>query len=245
MYAIKQARQLKEKYPEIEVRVFYTDIRAFGKGFEEFYKKAAGDYGVLFNRGRVPEIFENLITKNLLFRVEDTVLGSLLEMEADLVVLSIGMTPSVDTNEIRRILKIPVGPDGFLSEAHPKLRPVDTVVDGVFIGGTASGPKDVPDTVAQAKAAASGAASLMAPGVYIVEPYFASVDDTLCGGCAICISLCPYVAIKIEEKRAKVNRALCKGCGVCAVACPAAAIKMNHFTDDQILAQVACAVQDV
>ncbi len=244
MYAIKQARQLKEKHPEIDVRVFYTDIRTVGKGFEEFYEKASKEYGVGFVRGRVSEIVENPKTKSLLVRTEDTLLGTPIEFEADLVVLSIGIVPSVDTKGIQRILKIPVGPDGFFSEAHPKLRPVDTVVDGIFIGGTATGPKDIPDTVAQAKAAASGAASLMAPGVYVVEPYYASVDNTLCGGCAVCTALCPYSAIKIEEKRAQVNQALCKGCGVCAAGCPATAIKMNHFTDEQILAQVECAVQD-
>jgi len=245
MYAIKQARQLKEKHPDIEVRIFYTDIRAFGKGFEEFYKKAAGDYGVLFNRGRVAEVIEDPKTKNLVFRAEDTVLGSILEIEADFLVLSVGITPRIDANDVRRILKIPAGPDGFFSEAHPKLRPVDTVVDGVFVGGVAAGPKDISDTVAQAKAAASGAAALMAPGVYIVEPYYASVDDALCGGCGICVPLCPYTAIRIDDNRARINPALCKGCGACAAACPASAINMNHFTDDQILAQIECAVQGV
>jgi len=242
MYAVKQARQLKEKHPEIEVRIFYTDIRAFGKGFEEFYEKAARDYGVLFTRGRVAEILEDAKGRNLIVRAEDTLLGTPLEVETDLVVLSVGITPSIDANEIRKILKIPAGPDGFFSEAHPKLRPVDTVVDGVLIAGTAAGPKDIPDAVAQAKAAASGAASLMAPGVYVVEPYYATIDDTICGGCGTCVLLCPFRAISMEEKRAKINEALCKGCGACASACPAGAIKTNHFTDEQVMAQVEQAV---
>jgi heterodisulfide reductase subunit A len=242
MYAVKQARQLKEKHPETEVRVFYMDIRAFGKGFEEFYEKAAKDYGVLFTRGRVAEILEDAKSQNLIVRAEDTLLGTPLEMEADLVVLSVGIIPSMGANEIRKILKIPAGPDGFFSEAHPKLRPVDTVVDGVLIAGTAAGPKDIPDAVAQAKAAASGAASLMAPGVYVVEPYYATVDDTICGGCGTCVLLCPFRAVSIEDKRAKINEALCKGCGVCAVACPAGAIKTNHFTDEQVMSQIEQAV---
>jgi len=242
MYAVKQARQLKEKHPEIEVRIFYVDIRAFGKGFEEFYERAAKDYGVLFTRGRVAEILEDPKEKNLTVRVEDTLLGTPLELETDMVVLSVGITPSVDANEIRKILKIPAGPDGFFSEAHPKLRPVDTVVDGILIAGTAAGPKDIPDAVAQAKAAASGAASLMAPGVYVVEPYYATIDDSICGGCGTCVLLCPFRAITIEDKRAKLNEALCKGCGACASACPAGAIKPNHFTDEQIMAQVEQAV---
>jgi len=238
MYAVKQARQLKEKHPEIDVRVFYIDIRAFGKGFEEFYERTAKDYGVLFTRGRVAEILEEPKTQNLVVRAEDTLSGNPLEIEADLVVLSVGIIPSVDTKEIRRVLKIPTGPDGFFLEAHPKLRPVDTVVEGVLIAGTAAGPKDIPDAVAQAKAAASGAASLMAPGVYVVEPYYATVDDSICGGCGICVLLCPYQAISIEDKRARINEALCKGCGACASACPAGAIRMNHFTDEQVMTQI-------
>jgi heterodisulfide reductase subunit A len=242
MYAVKQARQLKEKHPETEVRVFYMDIRAFGKGFEEFYEKAAKDYGVLFTRGRVAEILEDPKSQNLIVRAEDTLLGTPLEIEADLVVLSVGIIPSMGANEIQKILKIPAGPDGFFSEAHPKLRPVDTVVDGVLIAGTAAGPKDIPDAVAQAKAAASGAASLMAPGVYVVEPYYATVDDTICGGCGTCVLLCPFRAVSIEDKRAKINEALCKGCGACAAACPAGAIKTNHFTDEQVMSQIEQAV---
>ncbi len=242
MYAIKQARQLKEKHPEIEVRIFYIDVRAFGKGFEEFYERAARDYGVLFTRGRVAEILEDPRSRNLIVRAEDTLSGNPLEVEADLVVLSVGIAPNADTAEIRRVLKIPTGPDGFFSEAHPKLRPVDTVVDGVLIAGTTAGPKDIPDAVAQAKAAASGAASLMAPGVYVVEPYYAMVDDSICGGCGICVLLCPYRAISIEDKRARINEALCKGCGACASACPAGAIRMNHFTDEQVMTQIEHAV---
>ena len=242
MYAVKQARQLKEKHPEMEVRIFYIDIRAFGKGFEEFYEKAARDYGVLFTRGRVAEILEDPKNRNLVVRAEDTLLGSPLELETDLVVLSVGITPTVEADEIHKILKIPTGPDGFFSEAHPKLRPVDTVIDGVLIAGTAAGPKDIPDAVAQAKAAASGAVSLMAPGVYTVEPYYALVDDTICGGCGTCVLLCPYQAISMENKRAKINEALCKGCGVCASACPAGAIKPNHFTDEQVISQIEQAI---
>jgi len=242
MYAAKQARQLKEKHPGMDVYVFYIDVRAFGKGFEEFYEKTCREYGVQFIRGRIAEIDEDTETKNLTVKAEDTLLGRPVELEADIVVLSVGITPGQDTKAIQNILKIPVGADGFFLEAHPKLRPVDTTVDGIFLCGTSAGPKDVPDTVSQARAAASGATALMATGKYIIQPYFASVDEPLCGGCGICLPLCPFNAIALEEKVAKINEALCKGCGVCAAACPATAIKANHFTDEQILSQIESAL---
>jgi len=242
MYAAKQARQLKEKHPDMEVYVFYIDVRAFGKGFEEFYEKTCREYGVQFIRGRIAEIHEDPETKNLTVKAEDTLLGRPVELEADIAVLSIGITPSQDTKAIQNILKIPVGADGFFLEAHPKLRPVDTTVDGIFVCGTSAGPKDIPDTVSQARAAASGATALMATGKYVIQPYFASVDDPLCGGCGICVPLCPFNAITLEEKVAKINEALCKGCGVCVAACPAAAIKANHFTNEQILSQIESAL---
>ena len=168
--------------------------------------------------------------------------GRPVELEADMVVLSVGITPSQDTKAIQNILKIPVGADGFFLEAHPKLKPVDTTVDGIFVCGTSAGPKDIPDTVSQARAAASGATALMATGKYVIQPYFASVDEPLCGECGICVPLCPFNAIAIEEKVAKINEALCKGCGVCAAACPATAIKANHFTNEQILSQIESAL---
>jgi len=242
MYAAKQARQLKEKHPDMEVYVFYIDVRAFGKGFEEFYEKTCREYGVQFIRGRVAEIHEDPETKNLTVKAEDTLLGRPVELEADVVVLSVGIVPGQDTKVIQNILKIPVGADGFFLEAHPKLRPVDTTVDGIFVCGTSSGPKDIPDTVSQARAAASGAIALMAAGKYVIQPYFASVDEPLCGGCGVCVPLCPFNAITLEEKVARINEALCKGCGVCAAGCPATAIRANHFTNEQILSQIEFAL---
>jgi len=242
MYAAKQARQLKEKHPDMEVYVFYIDVRAFGKGFEEFYEKTCREYGVQFIRGRIAEIYEDPETKNLTVKAEDTLLGRPVELDVDIVVLSVGIVPGQDTKEIQNVLKIPVGADGFFLEAHPKLRPVDTTVDGIFVCGTSAGPKDIPDTVSQARAAASGATALMATGKYVIQPYFASVDEPLCGGCGICVPLCPFNAITLEEKVAKINEAVCKGCGVCTAACPATAIKANHFTDEQIFSQIESAL---
>ena len=237
MYAMKQATQLKEKYPDIEVYIFYIDIRAFGKGYEEFYWRAQ-EKGIFFIRGKVSEIWRDKKEGKLVVRVEDTLTGRVIEEKFDMVVLSIGMTPGADTEKIRKLLKIPVGPDGFFLEAHPKLRPVDTIVDGIFICGTATGPKDIVDTVAQAKAAASSAAALMSAGRTIIEPYFAIVDERLCSGCGTCISVCPFNAIKLVEWTAKVNKALCKGCGACAASCPSNAITVENFSDEQIIAQI-------
>lgn len=242
MYSMKQARQIKEKHPEAEVHEFFIDIRAYGKGFEEFYEKAAREYGVTFIRGKVAEVMEEPATHDLLVRAEDTMLGRPVEIETDLVILSTALQPHEQTDQVQSLLRISRGPEGFFSEAHPKLRPVDTLVDGVFICGVAQGPKDIPDTVAQSKGAASGAASLMGQGKVTIEPYFISIDEDVCSGCKVCIDLCPYQAIHIEQKTAKANEAQCKGCGVCVSSCPAGAIKANHFTDDQLMSQVVAAV---
>ncbi|MBE0512362.1 CoB--CoM heterodisulfide reductase iron-sulfur subunit A family protein [Candidatus Bathyarchaeota archaeon] len=238
MYAIKQARQIKEKMPNAEVYILYTDIRAFGKGYEEFYEIAGREYGIRFIRGRAAEVIEDPKTQNLTIKAEDTLLGRTIEVEVDVVVLSVGMVPSEGADNLQKQLKLSKSPDNFFLEAHPKLRPVDTVVDGVFICGASQGPKDIPDVVAQAKAAASSASTLMSQGVFTIEPYFAVVNDDLCSGCGICEVVCPYDAISIEEETAKVEEVSCKGCGSCAAACPTGAITTNNFTDTQILSQI-------
>jgi heterodisulfide reductase subunit A len=242
MYAIKQARQIKEKYPDTDVFVFYTDLRCFGKGYEDFYWRAQED-GVVFVRGRVSCVWRKKGNEKLVVKAEDTLLGEAIELEFDMVVLSIGMTSSKGSDELQKLLKISKSPDNFFAEAHPKLRPVDTFMDGVFICGAAQGPKDIPDAVAQAKAAASGAVALMSQGIFAIEPYFVVVNEDLCGGCGVCGAICPYNAIRVEEKTAKVEEILCKGCGSCAAACPTGAITAPHFTDMQILSQIRALVE--
>jgi len=236
-YAIKQARQYKEKYPEAECMIFYMDIRAFGKGYEEFYESAMHNYGIRFTRGRLAEIQENP-DKSLLIRSEDTFLGHLVEMSVDLVVLSEGLEARSDAGKVGALLGIQKSADGFMMEAHPKLRPVESLTEGVFIAGTAQGPKDIPDSVAQAKGAASGAAVLMAQGEIEVEPYFAVIQPHLCSGCRSCIEQCPFGAISFDEERhvAKINSIKCKGCGTCVATCPDNAIYQNHFTTEQLMA---------
>jgi heterodisulfide reductase subunit A len=244
MYAIKNARLYKEKHPETDIYIFYMDMRTFGKGYEEFYQAAQDAYGIKFIRGRPGEVAEDSNTKNLILKVEDTLLGKPLEIDLDLVVLSVGMEPPKGTDNIQKLLKISKGPDGFLLEAHPKLRPVDTLTDGVFLAGAIQSPKDIPDTVAQASAAASRAAIPMAKGEVEVEPIVAQVDLEKCVGCKICERVCDFGAIEVVERKARVNEALCKGCGACAGACPTSAMQIKHFKDEQIMAMIHAAFKE-
>ncbi|MHA2287463.1 MAG: 4Fe-4S dicluster domain-containing protein, partial [Promethearchaeota archaeon] len=245
MYATKQARSYKEKHPNAQIFIFYIDLRAFGKGYEEFYNDTAKNYGIKFIRGRVSEILE-AENGNVIIRAEDTTLQRPLELEVDMAVLSIGLEPRSDIDDIARIFNVTATKteDGFLMEAHPKLRPVDTLTDGVFVAGNVVGPKDIPDTVAQAKAAASSAATLMARKEVEIIPYYAAVLDHKCAGCKSCIGLCPFKAITFNEIEsvAEINDILCKGCGTCVAACPSKAIIQNHFDDLQILPMIETAI---
>lgn len=237
MYAIKQARQYKEKHPEAECYIFYMDIRAFGKGYEEFYESAAREYGIKFMRGRLAEIQENP-DQSLLIRAEDTLLSQPISLNVDMVVLSVGLQPREDAARIGSLVAIQRSTDGFFMEAHPKLRPVDSLTDGIYIAGVAQGPKDIPDAVSQAKGASSGAAILMAQGEVEVEPYFSIVQTSLCSGCRSCINQCPFGAISYDPilKIAHINPIKCKGCGTCVSTCPSNAILQNHFSSDQLMA---------
>ncbi|MFW9914076.1 MAG: FAD-dependent oxidoreductase [Candidatus Thorarchaeota archaeon] len=238
MYAIKQARMLKEKYPDMEAHIYYMDIRSFGKGYEEFYEIAQKDYGVKFIRGRVAEIVENTEEGNVIVKAEDTLLSQNLAIPYDLVILSVGIEPNSDALDLALKVGISLSADGFYLEAHPKLAPVDTATRGVFVCGAAQGPKDIPDVVAQAKAAASSAAMLLVKGEAEVEPFVPLVDEDFCIACGICTRVCPYQALSLGPAIAEVNEALCHGCGSCAAACPTGAIELKHFTDDQLLAQI-------
>ena len=237
MYTAKQAHLVKEKLPDANVTVFYMDVRAFGKGFEEFYDRVRRE-GVRYRRGSVSEIYKR--GDRVVVRAEDTLLGEPLEVEADLVVLATGIVPRADAQVIAELLKLPRSPDGFFAEAHPKLRPVDTVNDGIYLAGCCQGPKDIPDTIAQAKAAASSAMIPLSRGRVKVESMAGVVEEELCAGCGICESLCAYGALTRDARRGiiTVNQVLCKGCGACAAACPSGAMSLSHFTHDQILAQI-------
>ena len=249
MYSMKNAQLCIDHEPDTEVTCYYMDIRSFGKGYEEFYKTSQEKYGIEFIRGKPAQIFEN-DDLTLTIRAEDTLLGKVTEYTYDLVVLSVGLEHSAGSDELRQTLGLSRSADGFYMEAHPKLRPVDTLTDGVYIAGVAQGPKDIPDSVAQGSAAASRAAIPMAKGEVEIEPIIASNDETICGACQVCVELCPFDAISIAtgvggKEFAQINSALCKGCGTCVGACPSGAMNQQHFKTEQIMAQISAALEDL
>jgi len=226
---------VRDKIPNSELTVYYTDVRAFGKGFEEFYNRVK-DEDVIYRRRELddPIKVEKKGNKAVVKAKGHP------DIEADLVVLATGLVPRSDTKEFSRILNISQSGDGFLLEAHPKLRPVDTFTDGVFLAGCCQSPKDIPDAVAQASGAAVRASGPLAQGKVEVEAITSTIDEDLCSGCRTCENLCPYSALEFDEKEGimRVNDVLCKGCGSCASACPSGAISMRHFALKQILAQI-------
>jgi heterodisulfide reductase subunit A len=177
----------------------------------------------------------------LIVRAEDTLIGVVRRVPVDMVVLMTGLEPADDTESIMRMLSLSRSRDGFFLEQHPKLAPVSTPTDGIFIAGACQGPKDIPDTVAQASAAAAGVLSLSAAGKVVIEPVNCRVDELRCSGCRLCNTLCPYSAITFDARMevSSINEATCKGCGTCAAACPSSAIKARHFTDRQLLQEIA------
>ncbi len=235
MYSLKQAHLVRDK-TGAEVYEFYMDMRAFGKGYEEFYERVQEE-GVTFVRGRGAEV-EVLPDGKLRVKAEDADLGRVVAADVDMVVLSTAIEAPHDADRVASLFGLGRTPDGFFAEAHPKMRPVETNTDGVFLAGTAQGPRDVPDTVAHAGAAASMALAMLDKGEVTISPTTAKVITEWCVGCGDCILVCPYTAISLIEGKAEVNAALCKGCGTCAATCPAGAIEALHFTDEQIVAQI-------
>jgi len=236
MASMKQAHLAKEK-TGAEIYEFYIDINAFGKGYQEFYKRVREE-GIYFIRGKGSEIFKR--DGRLVVAAEDTLLGTPVEIPVDMAVLGTGLTARRDADRVAQTFGISRSADGFFMEAHPKLRPVATQVDGIFLAGCCQSPKDIPDTVAQASAAAAEVMSLLTRGEIEVEPTIATIDPELCAGCKLCIEICPHSAIEFLEMKgiSSVNEALCKGCGACTAICPNKAARQNHFTQSQVLAEV-------
>lgn len=242
MYSLKFAHLIKEK-TSADIYDFYIDMRCFGKGYEEFYHRLLHE-GTKFIRGRVSEVTDIALTEHeenkLIIRVEDTLLNTVRRIPVDMVVLATGLEPGLDQNAIAKIFNISCSQDTFFLERHPKLAPVSTFSDGIFLAGTCQAPRDIPDTVAQAGAAASEALALADKGTFQLEPITAEIDEELCAGCQICVGLCPFTAISYNKEKgvSEINDALCKGCGTCVSACPCGASQQKHFRDAQIFAEI-------
>ena len=241
MYTAKHAIMLKEHDPDVQCYVFYIDVRAGGKDFEEFARRAQDETGAVYLRGRVSQIYPE--GKKLKVLGEDSLMGRLVEIDADLVVLATGMEPSDNADVIAQTLNISYNTYNFLIEAHPKLRPVETQTDGIFVAGTCVGPRDIPECVAHGGAAAAKAVVLLSQDSLTTDPLTALVDPMKCVGCFACKEVCPFNAIEEQITRdgrtiSSVNESLCKGCGLCVVACRPGAINLRGFTNQQLLSEV-------
>jgi heterodisulfide reductase subunit A len=248
MYALKFAHLVKEK-TGAEVYDLYIDMRAFGKGYEEFYNRLLEE-GVRFIRGKAASVTDYAIYPEeegkLVVRCEDTLVGRVRRIPVDMVILCTALEARAEAPELARLIKLCQGKEGWFTEKHPKLAPVSTASDGIFIAGCCQGPKDIPDTVAQASGAAAQVLTAIAKGKVQIEGVGAEIIEDKCTGCRICNDLCPYKAIDFiaDKKKSKVNDALCKACGTCVAACPCSAIKAKHFTDTQIMREIEGVLYD-
>jgi len=241
LYSLKLAHLIHE-HTQAEIYNFYIDIRTPGKSMEEFYCRIAEE-GINLIRGRVADVYPDPsdgATGRLIVQAEDTMLDCIMKVPVDMVVLSVGLEPHPDTEKIRRLFNMSCSSEGWFLERHPKLDPVSTFTDGIFLAGCCQGPKDIPDSVAQAGAAAAEAFSLIDKGNIELEPNTAFVVEAECSGCKSCIPLCPYTAISLlaDKKKAYINEALCKGCGTCVAACPSGSIVQNLFEDAEIFNEI-------
>jgi len=242
--AIKNALEIKELFPTAEVAILYRDMQTYGKDFEEQYQKARENsiQFIRFDAENPPEVIPKPRGKCTI-RVHDILVNEMLELNADLVVLSTPLIQDEGAEALSKMLKVPLGADGFFFEAHVKLRPVDFATDGIYVCGTAHSPKTISESIAQAYAAASRAGIPMALKQVKTEAITSVINEEMCTGCGTCIKLCPYNAIQKDERGiARVNDVLCKGCGLCAASCPEKAISMRHFSDDQVLAEATAAL---
>jgi heterodisulfide reductase subunit A len=247
MYTAKHAVLLHHKVHDSHAYIFYMDIRAAGKGYEEFVKKAQVDTAATYLRGRVSKIYKK--GDKLIVRGEDAQIGQVVEVEADLVVLATAIIPPKGNPDLARLLGVSYDKYGYMSEAHPKLRPVETAKAGIFLAGCTQAPKDIPDTVAQASACAAKVCGLFSGDTMKKDPMISKVSNEFCSGCQNCVKVCPYGAIVTDEVSlghgskevrvvAKINEGVCQGCGSCVAICRSMAISLAGFTDPQIINEI-------
>ena len=248
MYTAKHAMLIRDKYPDVEVHVFYIDVRTPGKNFDEFYRRAAEQYDVDYIKGQVGKVYEQ--DGHLVVQGVDLIAGEQIVLNTDMVVLATAIEPDPTARKVANMLTASIDTNDFITEAHPKLRPVESPTAGIFLSGVCQGPKDIPETVSQAGAAASKVIGLLCKDKLTTNPCVASSDELLCNGCSCCEKVCPYGAISYDMKMvndhgvretrrvASVNPALCQGCGACTVVCPSGAMDLNGFTNKQIMAEV-------
>ncbi len=249
MYTAKHAMLIRDKYPDVNVTVFYIDVRTPGKNFDEFYRRAVEEYGVNYIKGQVGKVAPQP-DGSLLVQGADLLDNRQIKMKADMVVLATAIEPNEGVRNIATMLTASIDTNNFLTEAHPKLRPVESPTAGVFLSGVCQGPKDIPETVSQAGAAAVKVIGLLAKDKLTTNPCTAKSDELLCNGCSNCAKVCPYGAITYEVRQindhgiredrriAVVNNALCQGCGACTVTCPSGAMDLQGFSNRQLIAEV-------
>ena len=248
MYTAKHAMLIRDKYPDVQVNVFYIDVRTPGKNFDEFYRRAVEEYGVNYIKGQVGKVAE--VDGHLRVQAVDLIDNRRIMLDTDLVVLAAAIEPDPSVRKLATMLTASIDTNNFLTEAHPKLRPVESPTAGIFLSGVCQGPKDIPETVSQAGAAAAKVIGLLAKDKLVTNPCTAKPDERYCNGCRSCENVCPYGAITYEKKLvmdhgvkeermvASVNSALCQGCGACTVACPSGAMDLQGFSNRQLIAEV-------
>ena len=236
MYTAKHALLFKERVPDGEVTIFYIDVRASGKGYEEFIKRVQEEFMVNYVRGKVSRVYRD-VNRDLVVVGFDTLTGERIRVRSDLVVLAVGMIPQM-SRELASKLRVPLDEYGFVQEVHPKLRPIELSTSGIFVCGTAHAPKDISESVTQASAVAAKVINLLSKGEIVKEPIIAEVDENLCSGCRVCVTVCPYGAIEFVDGKARVNEMLCEGCGICEASCPVDAIRLRNFTEEQLVSLV-------
>ncbi|HME54247.1 MAG TPA: hydrogenase iron-sulfur subunit [Candidatus Lokiarchaeia archaeon] len=243
-YSTKQAVQLMERVPDASVTIFYTDLRAVGKGCEEFLNRSREEFGVKYIRGRVSRIANDDDEKCLIIEAEDTLVQKQIESKADLVVLATAMVPPRDTRDLAKILNISTGSDGFMLEDHLKMRPSQSTLKGIFLAGVAQGPKDIPDSIAHAESAASKAIGMLAKGFIEVDPRKIHYNEDKCIKCKICTQVCNFGALEYKNDRVSVISPNCTGCGACQAVCPTGALTIPGFTRDEVLSQIEVALKE-